>query len=318
MRLSNRSTDRSSVIDLSVTDPAVDDLERDDPERGSAALEFIIVGLILLVPLVYLIVSLGLIQSQSLGVESGARHIARAVATSSDAGSARDIAARVLDTVVDEYGIDPGSVQLEMACVPAGVDVPAGRRDTDRHRADQGGASARAAHPRSRTSRRHCGGGVFRPEGFALLGCGVRRLRVALRRGGGDDDEGSVLLLTLGYAVLAMAVILVCVDATSLYLSQKRLDALADAAALAGGDGFTLTAVDDEPFATLTDAAIHDQAAAIVAQVGDGATLVAAGTPDGVSARVTVAGAWHPPVLTLFVPDGVALQATATSRTALR
>ena len=118
--------------------------------------------------------------------------------------------------------------------------------------------------------------------------------------------------------MLAIAVILVCVDATSLYLSQKRLDSLADAAALAGADGFTLTVVDDEPVATLTDDAVHAQASAIVAAVGGGATLVSAGTPDGVSARVTVAGAWPPPVLTLFVPDGVALEATATSRTALR
>ena len=30
------------------------------------------------------------------------------------------------------------------------------------------------------------------------------------------DDEGSVLLLTLGYALLAIALVLVCVDSTSL------------------------------------------------------------------------------------------------------
>ena len=41
----------------------------DDPERGSAALEFIVVGLLLLVPLVYLIAAIGMIQQQSLGVE---------------------------------------------------------------------------------------------------------------------------------------------------------------------------------------------------------------------------------------------------------
>ncbi len=138
----------------------------------------------------------------------------------------------------------------------------------------------------------------------------MRRLR--------DDDEGSVLLLTLGYAVLAIAVILVCVDATSLYLAQKRLDSLADAAALAGADGFTLVVHDDEPVAVLVEEGVRDQAESIVAAVGGGAVLLSAGTPDGVSARVTVADTWHPPVITVFVPDGVALQATATSRTALR
>jgi hypothetical protein len=132
------------------------------------------------------------------------------------------------------------------------------------------------------------------------------------------DDEGSILLLTLGYAILAIVAILVCVDATSLYLAQKRLDSLADAAALAGADGFTLSVVDGEPRADLTSDEVGAQASALVDEVGRDAVLVSAGTPDGVSARVTVAETWHPPVLTVFVPDGVALRATATSRTALR
>ena len=135
---------------------------------------------------------------------------------------------------------------------------------------------------------------------------------------GQGDDEGSILILTLGYAVLALVAILICVAATSLYLSQKRLDALADAAALAAADGFEVTVVDGAPVATLTDAAVRRQAQLMVAEVGRDAVLVSAETPDGVSARVTVAGTWHPPVVTLFVPDGVALEATATSRTALR
>ncbi|MEU1970224.1 pilus assembly protein TadG-related protein [Microbacterium sp. NPDC019599] len=132
------------------------------------------------------------------------------------------------------------------------------------------------------------------------------------------DDEGSVLLLTLGYAILAIVTVLICVDATSLYLTQKRLDGLADAAALAGADGFTLTTTDGEPYAALDTDGVRAQAEALVADVGGGARLVAAETPDGVSARVTVAGTWRPPVMTLFVPDGIALEATATSRTALR
>jgi len=132
-----------------------------------------------------------------------------------------------------------------------------------------------------------------------------------------DDDDGSVLLLTLGYATLSIAAILVCVSATSLYLAQKRLDALADAAALAGADGFSIEVDGDDVRAALEDAAVREQAAAVVDAVGDGASVVTAGTPDGVSARVTVRTAWHPPLFSLFVPDGVPLESTATSRTAL-
>ncbi len=127
-----------------------------------------------------------------------------------------------------------------------------------------------------------------------------------------------MLILTLGYAVLAIAVILVCTAATSLYLAQKQLDAVADAAALAAADSFDLTVVDGEPVAALTDAGVDREAAAMVGEIGGDARLVSATTPDGVSARVTVAGTWHPPIVTVFVPDGLALQATATSRTALR
>lgn len=131
-------------------------------------------------------------------------------------------------------------------------------------------------------------------------------------------EEGSVLLLTLGYVLLAVAVIFVCVCATDLYIAQKRLDALADAAALAGADGFTLQVEGDGVRAELTDDGVRQQASVLVATLPGGAELIDAGTPDGISARVTVAATWHPPLFSPFVPDGVALESTATSRTALQ
>ncbi|WP_449408598.1 hypothetical protein [Microbacterium maritypicum] len=134
----------------------------------------------------------------------------------------------------------------------------------------------------------------------------------------GADDEGSVLLLALGYAVLAIALVLVCVCATDLYIAQKRLDALADSAALAGADGFVVEVEGDVVRAELTDAAVTAEAVALLRARPGEATLVSASAPDGVSARVTVTTDWQPPLVSLFVPDGVRLEATATSRTALR
>lgn len=131
-------------------------------------------------------------------------------------------------------------------------------------------------------------------------------------------DQGSILLLTLGYAVLAIAVIFVCTAATSLYLAQKQLDAVADAAALAAADGFDFAEVGGEPVATVTASAVRREAESILVNLDTDARLVSATSPDGVSARVTVAGEWHPPLVTVFVPDGVPLESTATSRTALR
>lgn len=138
------------------------------------------------------------------------------------------------------------------------------------------------------------------------------------RASSAGDDEGSVLPLLLGYVLLAVAVIFVCACATDLYIAQKRLDSLADAAALAEADGFTLVVEGENVRAELTDAGVEEQAAAVVAAVTTEAELTQAGAPDGVTARVTVTAAWHPPLFSLFVPDGVPLQATATSRTALR
>lgn len=97
---------------------------RADGERGSAALEFILVGLLLLVPVIYLTVALGLIQGQSMGVESAARHVARAVAQSADGDGARASADRVLRSVIDEYDLDPAAVDLALSCRPQGAACP--------------------------------------------------------------------------------------------------------------------------------------------------------------------------------------------------
>jgi Flp pilus assembly protein TadG len=103
--------------------PSTDDTV-DDGERGSAALEFILVGTLLLVPLVYLIVALGMIQGQSLGAEAGARHIARAVSTAPDADAAARSADLILSSVVEEYGLEGEQIDVSMACRPGGGACP--------------------------------------------------------------------------------------------------------------------------------------------------------------------------------------------------
>lgn len=139
-----------------------------------------------------------------------------------------------------------------------------------------------------------------------------------MSRGGfGRDDDGSVLLLALGYAVLCLALVFVAVDATSLYLAQKRADTIADAAALAGADGFVFEVGVAGPAVRLGDDEVRELAASVV-EATDEATLIEASTTDGSSVTVTVATLWRPPIASLFVPDGVPLTASATSRTVLR
>jgi Flp pilus assembly protein TadG len=93
-------------------------------DDGSAAVEFIFVGLLLLVPIVYLVIALGAVQHQSLGIESGVRHIARAIATAPDEAEADARAELVRATVAQEYGIDPGSIEVDVDCAGAASTCP--------------------------------------------------------------------------------------------------------------------------------------------------------------------------------------------------
>lgn len=117
MRPSSRWTESARRIRGVVAGPVGDDV-------GSAALEFIAVGLLLLVPLVYLVIALGAVQEQSLGVETGARHIARVVATAPDSGAAAARADAVLRAVVEEYGLDRSRVGVSLTCRPVAAECP--------------------------------------------------------------------------------------------------------------------------------------------------------------------------------------------------
>lgn len=94
-------------------------------DEGSAPLEFILVGLLLLTPIVYLIVALGAIQGQALGVETGARQLARTIATSPDLLTADARADRVREAIVAEYGLDPATVAVTVDCAQTSTTCPA-------------------------------------------------------------------------------------------------------------------------------------------------------------------------------------------------
>jgi len=93
-------------------------------DTGSAALEFIAVGLLLLVPVVYLVLVLGAVQEQGLGAQAGAGLLARGIATAPNADAARERADRGLASIAREYGLDPGAVSVDVTCTPAGARCP--------------------------------------------------------------------------------------------------------------------------------------------------------------------------------------------------
>ena len=135
-------------------------------------------------------------------------------------------------------------------------------------------------------------------------------------------DDGSILPLISFFGALALLVTLLVASATSLYLERKRLFTLADGAALVGAESFELDEVvltPDGPRAELTAAGVRDAVGAYLTSnpIGrfEGLALEDATTRDGRSAEVTVSAIWRPPVVTLFVPEGMRIEATAVSRT---
>lgn len=135
------------------------------------------------------------------------------------------------------------------------------------------------------------------------------------------DDEGSTLLLTIFFACLSLALILVVVAATSLYLERKRLFTLADGAALAAAESFALDAVDitgTETRPMLRSAEVAAAARRYLASAPhpafDGLELSRAISVDGRSATVSLGARWRPPALALILPAGVPLEVTAIAR----
>ncbi|WP_227531312.1 TadE family protein [Microbacterium tenebrionis] len=93
-------------------------------DEGSAALEFITVGVILLVPLAYLIITLGTVQQAMLGAEAASRHTARVIGQAENATDAADRGDAVLASVIDEYDLNAADVDVSVTCTPAGAECP--------------------------------------------------------------------------------------------------------------------------------------------------------------------------------------------------
>ncbi len=134
-------------------------------------------------------------------------------------------------------------------------------------------------------------------------------------------DDGSILPLTIFFGMLSLALILVVVAATSLYLERKRLFTLADGAALVAAESFRLDSVRPtgsgfrpELRAADVSAAASTYLAGIPTAEFHELTLERADTPDGLSASVTLSAEWLPPLVSPLLPQGVHVEVTAVAR----
>ena len=91
-------------------------------ESGSAALEFVTAGLILLVPMVYLVLVMAAIQAGALAVEGAARQAARVFVQSASGADAEAAAQRAIEFALADYGIDASSATVSIVCTPEPAD----------------------------------------------------------------------------------------------------------------------------------------------------------------------------------------------------
>jgi hypothetical protein len=96
-------------------------------DGGSASLEFITVGVLLLVPLVYLVLVVSSLQSASLGVEGAARQASRVFVQAESEADARAAAERAIRVTLADYGLDADDAEVAISCRPDPADCLARR-----------------------------------------------------------------------------------------------------------------------------------------------------------------------------------------------
>lgn len=86
-------------------------------DAGSATIEFIWLALILMVPLVYIVVSVFEVQRASFGATAASRSAARAFVLAPDPSVAHERAQRAAAVTLQDHGVD--GARVDISCRPA-------------------------------------------------------------------------------------------------------------------------------------------------------------------------------------------------------
>lgn len=91
-------------------------------DDGSASLEFVSLGVLLLVPLVYLVVALAGIQSAALAAEGAVRQATRMFTDAPVLATAQDRADRAIALALDDHGVAAETATVTVTCAPDPAD----------------------------------------------------------------------------------------------------------------------------------------------------------------------------------------------------
>lgn len=85
-------------------------------EEGSAIVEFIFLAVLLMVPVVYLILTVGQVQGGAYAVVGAADQAAKVFVLHKDLPTAERAATQAMELAVMDLGFDPANAQLSMSC----------------------------------------------------------------------------------------------------------------------------------------------------------------------------------------------------------
>ncbi len=144
-------------------------------------------------------------------------------------------------------------------------------------------------------------------------------------------EAGQVGVLIIGYLLISLLVVTVVLAVTAVYIDHKKLLSVADGAALAAADDYSIdvggrSAAGDgttSPLPILEGAGVEQSTAGYLAATGAAARFdelsidPSTGAPDGRTARVILTAVVHPPIINALVPDGIPIVARADARAQL-
>ena len=87
-------------------------------DAGSASIEFIGVGVLMLVPMVYLVLALAQLQAAAFAVEGAARQASRVYVQADTVGAANAAAERAIQVALADFGVEDAPRQVETSCQP--------------------------------------------------------------------------------------------------------------------------------------------------------------------------------------------------------
>ena len=85
-------------------------------ERGSAVVEFVALGLLVLVPVVYFVLTVGSLQGASFAAVGAADHAAKSFAQAPDEAAAHAAAEASVRVAMADFGLAGHTASLELAC----------------------------------------------------------------------------------------------------------------------------------------------------------------------------------------------------------